>query len=97
MTWNVKYLPEVHDDLASLDSTSVKRVERVIQERIIDGSPDKTGKPLRDELSSCRRIRVGDIRIVYKVYNKEIRVLVVAIGMRRNMQSIIPQQPDMPP
>ena len=84
MTWEVKYLPEVQADLAKLDRASVKRVEKVIQERIIDGSPDKTGNPLRNNLASCRRIRIGDIRIVYKVFKKEIQVLVIAVGMRRN-------------
>ena len=84
MKWVVKYLPEIHDDLAALDATSVKRVEKVIEDRIINGSPDQSGKPLRYNLSGCRRIRTGDIRIVYKVFEKEIMVLVVAVGMRRN-------------
>lgn len=84
MVWNVKYLPEVHDDLSSLDGASVKRVKTVIENRIINGSPDKSGKPLRKNLASCRRIRVGDIRIIYKIFEKEIQVMVIAIGMRRN-------------
>ena len=84
MVWDVKYLPEVHDDLASLDRASVKRVEKVIEKKIINGSPDKLGKPLRKELADCRRFRVGDIRIVYKIFKKEVQVLVVAVGMRRD-------------
>ncbi len=84
MAWDVKYLPEVHDDLASLDGASVKRVEKVIEKKIINGNPDKLGKPLRKELTDCRRFRVGDIRIVYKIFEKEVQVLVVAVGMRRD-------------
>lgn len=84
MTWTVKYLPEVHDDLVALDGSSVKRVEKVIKKSIINGSPDKLGKPLRKDLADCRRIRVGDIRIVYKIFKKEVQVLVIAVGMRRN-------------
>ena len=84
MVWDVKYLPEVHDDLASLDGASVKRVEKVIEKKIINGNPDKLGKPLRKELTDCRRFRVGDIRIVYKIFEKEVQVLVVAVGMRRD-------------
>jgi len=84
MVWDVKYLPEVHDDLASLDGSSVKRVEKVIKKSIINGNPDKLGKALRKELAGCRRIRVGDIRIVYKVFEEEIQILVIAVGMRRD-------------
>lgn len=84
MVWDVKYLPEVHDDLASLDGASVKRVEKVINKKIINGSPDKLGKPLRKALADCCRYRVGDIRIVYKIFEKEVKVLVVAVGMRRD-------------
>ncbi len=84
MLWTVEYLPEVHDDLASLDGASVRRVEKVIIKNIVNGSPDKLGKPLRKELANCRRLRVGDIRIVYKIFEKEIKVLVIAVGMRRD-------------
>ena len=86
MVWDVKYLPEVHDDLASLNGASVKRVEKVIEKKIINGDPDKLGKPLRKELADCRRYRVGDIRIVYKIFEKEVQVLVIAIGMRRDSE-----------
>jgi len=84
MLWTVEYLPEVHDDLASLDGASVRKVEKVIIKNIVNGSPDKLGKPLRKELANCRRLRVGDIRIVYKIFEQEIKVLVIAVGMRRD-------------
>ncbi|GLK88572.1 hypothetical protein GCM10017655_16340 [Pseudomonas turukhanskensis] len=36
--------------------------------------PDKIGKALRGPLAGCRRIRLGDIRIVYRINGTEIVV-----------------------
>ncbi|WP_240160280.1 type II toxin-antitoxin system RelE family toxin [Pseudomonas proteolytica] len=58
----------------------------VIEERIINGEPDKSGKPLRGSLAGCRRIRSGDTRIVYRVDGNAIQVLIVAVGARRDKE-----------
>jgi mRNA interferase RelE/StbE len=55
----------------------------VVRERIAGGEPDKLGKPLRGVLAGCRRIRTGDVRIVYRINGTEI-VLVLCIGARRD-------------
>ncbi|MFJ4389810.1 type II toxin-antitoxin system RelE family toxin [Pseudomonas soli] len=47
------------------------------------GEPDKLGKPLRGTLAGCRRIRTGDIRIVYHINGTEV-ALVLCIGARRD-------------
>ena len=36
-------------------------------------------------LQSIYRIRVGDYRIVYEVVDREVRVIVIAIGHRREI------------
>ena len=84
MSWEVRYHPEVQGDLDSLGGAIARRVLQVIDERIARGEPNKTGKPLRQELAGCRRIRTGDVRIVYRVYEDRIRVVVVAVGPRRD-------------
>ncbi len=84
MAWNVEYHPEVPDDLERLGHAAANRILDVIEERILNGEPDKIGKPLRGALAGCRRIRTGDVRIVYRVDGKEIKVLIVAVGARRD-------------
>ncbi|MDR6957496.1 mRNA interferase RelE/StbE [Pseudomonas brassicacearum] len=86
MVWSVIYHPEVQDDLDQLGAASANRILDVIEERIIKGEPDKTGKPLRASLAGCRRIRTGDTRIVYRVDGKAIQVLIVAVGARRDKE-----------
>lgn len=84
MVWGVVYHPEVRGDLDQLGSAAANRILDVIEERIINGEPDKSGKPLGASLAGCRRIRTGDTRIVYRVDGKAIQVLIVAVGARRD-------------
>ena len=84
MTWRVIYHHEVADDLEELGRYQARAVLKAIEARIRDGEPDKTGTPLSGELAACRRIRTGDVRIVYCVHAEIIEVLIVAVGPRRN-------------
>ncbi len=84
MTWSVIYHHEVVDDLEELGRYHAREVLKTIEKRIRDGEPDKTGKPLSGELAGCRRIRTGDVRIVYRVHAEIVEVLIVAVGPRRN-------------
>ncbi|MBV4493949.1 type II toxin-antitoxin system RelE/ParE family toxin [Pseudomonas sp. SWRI12] len=86
MAWGVIYHPEVQDDLDQLGAAAANRILDVIEARIMNGEPDKTGKPLRASLAGCRRIRTGDTRIVYRVDGKVIQVLIVAVGARRDKE-----------
>ena len=84
MTWRVIYHHEVADDLDSLGRYQARAVLKAIETRIRTGEPDKTGKPLSGELAGCRRIRTGDVRIVYRVHTEVVEVLIVAVGPRHN-------------
>ena len=84
MVWTVNYHPEVEQDLRSLGRAEARGILKVIEERIIQGEPDKLGKQLAGDLSGCRRIRTGQTRIVYRVDGGRIEVLIIAVGMRRD-------------
>lgn len=84
MPYTLLYLPEVEEDLRQLGSAEARRVVLAIDERLRRGEPEKVGKSLRQELAGCRRLRVGDVRIVYRVDGARIEVLVIAIGPRRD-------------
>ena len=84
MTWCVVYHHDVAGDLEDLGRYQARAVLKAIESRLRDGEPEKTGKPLSGELSGCRRIRTGDVRIVYRVHAEIVEVLIVAVGPRRN-------------
>lgn len=70
--------------MEELGRYQARAVLKTIERRMRDGEPDKTGKPLSGALAGCRRIRTGDVRIVYRVDAEIIEVLIVAVGPRRN-------------
>lgn len=84
MPWTVVYHPEVPADLRALGRAEARRIVQAIDTRIRHGEPDKAGKVLRQDLAGCRRMRVGETRIVYRVDGKAVDVLIVAVGPRRD-------------
>jgi len=65
--------------------------DRRVQERLrsslrrLEYEPELQGKPLTDELTSYRSVRaVGQrYRIIYKVEEQRVMILVVALGIRK--------------
>lgn len=84
MAWVILYHPEVRNDFRRLGRTDAKAIQKVIDERLARGEPEKIGKPLSGDLSGYRRLRTGQTRIVYRVDGKRIEVLVIAVGLRRD-------------
>ena len=84
MGWKVIYHDSVKADLRELGNARAKKILRAIEERIINGEPDKSGKPLSGDLVGHRRIRTGDTRIVYKIVENCIHIFIIAIGNRRD-------------
>ncbi len=60
---------------------------RIISDRVgqLTHAPERQGKPLLGELSGFRSVRaVGQrYRIVYRVERKEVLVVIVAVGLRK--------------
>ncbi len=84
MQWTVIYHEEVDSDLSSVGPSNARRILKVIEERLQKGEPEKAGKLLRGEFRGLRRIRTGNLRIIYNVDSGNVEVLVVAVGMRRD-------------
>jgi len=57
----------------------VQRIEELSQE------PEKRGKPLTDELLGCWSLRAAAqrYRIIYRIENQRVEVIVIAVGLRR--------------
>lgn len=43
------------------------------------------GKKLKGKFKDCFSLRVGDYRIIYKVYKKELNILIIGIGNRQGI------------
>jgi mRNA interferase RelE/StbE len=80
---NIKYHPKVkNEDITRLGSNIAVRIENAIRNRLIV-NPIKYGFHLRGTLRGYRKLRVGDWRVIYRIVDKEIRI--IAIGNRKDV------------
>jgi len=80
---NIKYHPKVKsEDIPRSSSNIAVRIENAIRNRLMV-NPIKYGFYLRGTLSGYRKLRAGDWRIIYRIVDKEIRV--IAIGNRKDV------------
>ena len=80
---NIKYHPKVKsEDIPRLSYNIAVRIENAIRNRLMV-NPRKYGFYLRGTLSGYRKLRVGDWRIIYRIVDKEIRI--IAIGNRKDV------------
>ena len=84
MTWSITISELARQMLADIAD---RRVREVISRRIdkLAEDPDKQGKPLGGDLAGCRSVRAAGqrYRILYRLREAEVEVLVVALGRRR--------------
>src|SRR5574341_1165935 len=72
---------------AMLSAIKDRRVREAISDRIdrLAHDPEKQGKPLLGELTGLRSLRavVQRYRIIFRVHERHVQVIVVAIGIRK--------------
>jgi len=80
---NIKYHSKVKtEDIPRLGPNIAVRIENAIRNRLMV-NPVKYGFYLRGTLRGYRKLRVGDWRIIYRIVDKEIRI--IAIGNRKDV------------
>lgn len=84
MTWTVRFHPAVlQDDFRRLPKPVLKEILSAIRTRLtLD--PERYGEPLRKELFGYWKLRVGDYRVIYRMRKRELLVLVVKVGPRKD-------------
>ncbi len=85
MTWEIIYHKDVDDDLKSVGPAAARRIILTINEKLAR-APEKFGAPLSNNLKDFRKLRIGDFRVVYQVFNTKVIVFVLAVGPRRDKQ-----------
>ena len=84
MIYSLKYHPQVRDDIKKLNNKLKDTVSRAIEQKL-STEPEKYGNPLRKSLKGYWKLRVGDIRVVFKI--KASDVLILAILNRKDVMS----------
>ncbi len=81
MAFNVVYKKSVHRDLKKLSKAEARRVIEQL-EKDLSKRPE-TYPVLRGQFAGLRKYRVGDYRVIYAIFEKD--VLVLRIGHRRDV------------
>ncbi|KKW35764.1 hypothetical protein A2852_00510 [Candidatus Adlerbacteria bacterium RIFCSPHIGHO2_01_FULL_54_23] len=74
------HLAVISKDIPRLDTFWRHTIRDAIREKL-KTKPELYGKPLRQTLKSCRTLRIGDYRVVFKI--QDITVYIVGIVHRR--------------
>jgi mRNA interferase RelE/StbE len=86
MAWTVEFDERARKDLRRLDAIVQKSILRYLRQRLaIAADPRRLGKPLHGEFAGLWRYRVGDWRLVCRIEDKKLIVLVLTIGHRREI------------
>ncbi|MBQ7151366.1 MAG: type II toxin-antitoxin system RelE/ParE family toxin [Synergistaceae bacterium] len=82
MAWTIKLTPKAEDDLRRLDRGTAIRIRDKLRNITTLDNPRQKGKALTGPLSDFWCYRTGDYRILCRIEDKEVIVLVVSIAHR---------------
>jgi mRNA interferase RelE/StbE len=83
MAWVVELSESAADALDNLDLTTQQRIWRYLRGRLSGtDNPRQTGKALTGNYAGLWRYRVGDYRLICRIEDTRLVVLVVKIGHR---------------
>lgn len=86
MAWQIEFTPEAEKQLSKIDRQSAKRIVKFLRERISPAENPRTyGKALRGVLREFWRYRVGDFRIICKIEDSRLLILLIGIAHRRDV------------
>ena len=64
---------------------AIREVIKLAIEKKLTTDPLKFGKPLKYSLKGYRRLRVGDYRVIYRVEEDKVIVVIVDIDHRKDI------------
>jgi len=87
MAWRIELDPAAKKELDKLDRSVALRILRFLDERVAKlDDPRSIGESLKgDKLGGFWKYRVGDYRIISRIEDGALLVLVVKIGNRRHV------------
>jgi mRNA interferase RelE/StbE len=87
LAWTIEFSKAAERDLLKLDKQVIRRISRFLLERIAAlDDPRSIGEALHgSELGEFWKYRVGDYRIIVRIEDAVIRILVLEIGHRRGI------------
>jgi mRNA interferase RelE/StbE len=82
--WTIKFKEDCQKEFNKLDYVVQQRIIRYLHERV-KPEPKRIGEPLAGDMKGFWRYRVGDYRIIAKLYDGELMLLAVRVAKRADV------------
>lgn len=84
--WKIEYTETARRQLRKVDKSVARRILDYMDQRVAPlADPRTIGKALHGVLGDLWRYRVGEYRVLCELRDRELRVLVVQIGNRKEV------------
>ena len=84
--WTVEFDDRARRELRKLNAKIQQSILRYLRERIaVAEDPRRFGKPLRRNLAGLWRYRIEDYRLICRIEDERVVVLVLQVGHRREV------------
>jgi mRNA interferase RelE/StbE len=86
LVWEIEFVPAAAKELKKLGRAEAARIIATLETRIaVLDDPRTLGSALGGELAGLWRWRIGDYRVVARIENQRITILVVRVAHRREV------------
>lgn len=86
MSYQVEYTKAALKQLKALDRQVALAIVEYIEQRLVNcDNPRNFGKPLQHNMRDKWRYRVGDYRILAKLEDDKVLIVVIEIGHRKSI------------
>jgi mRNA interferase RelE/StbE len=86
LAWTIEFVPAAAKELKKLGRTEAARIINTLETRIAAREdPRELGSALSGELGGLWRWRIGDYRVVARIEDERITILVVRVAHRREV------------
>jgi mRNA interferase RelE/StbE len=91
LVWRVEFEADADRELQRLGATASARIAKYLRTRLATTEdPRRFGQPLRADLHGYWRYRVGDCRVIARIVEDRLLVLVVRVGNRKDVYDFTP-------
>jgi mRNA interferase RelE/StbE len=87
LAWRIEFAESAVKQLRKLDPLIARRITGFLRERVAPArNPRALGRPLKGaEFGEFFKYRVGDYRLIVQINDRQVRILVVRVGHRREI------------
>ena len=86
MAWRIEFVPAAAKELKKLSTAEAARIIATLEDRIAQlDDPRTLGSALTGDLGGLWRWRIGDYRVVARIEDERITILIVRVAHRRTV------------